>query len=187
MVRGLQRLEEIPRPAKPLINKWKRRMTRTSRPASPRSCPLPKAGPRARPPPAGAGGRQSEGRRRQDHDRDQSRHRAGRDRRARADRRSRPAGQCFDRARHRPRTARISTYDVLIGEAPMRDGRAADRGAATFHRALDARSLRPRARDRPARATALSACAARSANSTPARARTISPTCWSTARRRSIC
>ena len=57
---------------------------------------------------------------------------------------------------------RTSTYDVLTGAPPMRDGRAADRGAAALHRALDHGSVRPRARDRPASATAPSACAPRS-------------------------
>ena len=85
------------------------------------------------------------------------------------------------------KSRRTSTYDVLTGAG------------------ADARRpcCRPRCRSFPSRrrrmdlsgleleigqsATAPSACAPRSANSTPARASYDSLTCWSTARRRSIC
>ncbi len=65
---------------------------------------------------------------------------------------------------------RTSTYDVLTGEAPMRDGGAADRGAAARHRALDHGPLRPRARDRPAARPRLPPAQRARANSTTARA-----------------
>ena len=42
------------------------------------------------------------------------------------------------------RSRRYSTYDVLIGEAALRDAIVHDRGAALASRAVDARSLRPR-------------------------------------------
>ena len=46
------------------------------------------------------------------------------------------------------RSRRYSTYDVLIGEATLRDAIVADRGAAAASRAVDPRSLRPRTRNR---------------------------------------
>ena len=133
--------------------------------------------------------RQSERRRRQDHDRDQSRHRARRHRRARADRRSRPAGQCIDRSRHRAQDRRHSTYDVLTGEASLRD--------AVLPTAVPRLSIAPstldlsgleleigQERDRAFRLrNALDAAQRRRS----AGMRPISPMCWSTVRRRSIC
>ena len=75
-----------------------------------------RCGPAAKPRVLGA--RQPEGRRRQDHHRDQSRHGARRDRREGADHRSRPAGQCLDRPRHRPQEPPVSTYRRADRRAP---------------------------------------------------------------------
>ena len=47
------------------------------------------------------------------------------------------------------RNREVSTYDVLIGEAPLREADRRDRGAAAVDRAVDDGSVRPRARDRP--------------------------------------
>ncbi len=106
---------------------------------------------------AGDRDRQSEGRRRQDHDRDQSRHRARRDRRARADHRSRSAGQCLDRARHRPPQSPLLDLRRADGRGDVARRRAGHRGPAPLDRALDARSLRPRARSQPGARPRLSA------------------------------
>ena len=87
------------------------------------------------------------------------------------------------------RSRRISTYDVLIGEAALRDAIVADRGAAAVS-SRRRRSICPASSSRSARrATAPSVCATRSRRSTRAsrRRRRISATCWSTVRRRSIC
>ena len=46
------------------------------------------------------------------------------------------------------RNRNCSTYDVLIGEAPLREAVVADRGAAAAHRLLDHGSVGPRARTR---------------------------------------
>ena len=43
------------------------------------------------------------------------------------------------------RSRNCSTYDVLIGEAPLREAVVADRGAAAAYRGLDHGSVRPRA------------------------------------------
>ena len=80
---------------------------------------------------------------------------------------------------------RTSTYDVLAGSGADARRGDPDRGAAALHRAVDHGSVRPRARDRPANATAPTGCAPRSTTSTTARRLSTSPTCWSTARRRS--
>ena len=79
---------------------------------------------------------------------------------------------------------RTSTYDVLTGAAPMRE--------AVLPTAVPQLSIAPSTSICPAsnwksarRATAPSACAMRCARSTPARTRTTSPMCWSTARLRS--
>ena len=64
------------------------------------------------------------------------------------------------------RNRNCSTYDVLIGEAPLRDAVVRDRGAAAAHRALDDGSVRPRARTRRTPATAPTGCAMRSPRST---------------------
>ena len=47
------------------------------------------------------------------------------------------------------RSRRFSTYDVLTAGATLRDAIVSDRRPAPLDRTLDARSLRPRARDRP--------------------------------------
>ena len=131
--------------------------------------------------------RQSEGRRRQDHDRHQSRHRARRDRREGADRRSRSAGQRLDRPRHRPaQTARCSTYDVLIGEAPLRDAILAT-AVPRLHIAastLDLSGLELEIGTARDRAFRLAQCARRAEQR---RRQRLSPMCWSIVRRRSIC
>ena len=97
----------------------------------------------------GCSPRQPEGRRRQDDDRHQSRHRARRHRRGCPDHRSRSAGQCLDRPRHRP--AQPPLLDLRRARRrnslARRDRR--DRGAAASSCAFDARSLRPRAGNRP--------------------------------------
>ena len=85
------------------------------------------------------------------------------------------------------KSRRTSTYDVLDRRGADARRGAADRGAAAFHRAVDA-SISPASSSKSASsATAPSACATRSTNSTRHARRTTSPTCWSIARRRSIC
>ena len=46
------------------------------------------------------------------------------------------------------RNRNCSTYDVLIGEAPLREAVVADRGSAAAHRLLDHGPVGPRARAR---------------------------------------
>ncbi len=136
---------------------------------------------------SGARGRQPEGRRRQDHDGDQSRHRARRDRRGSAHHRSRSAGQCLDRARHRP--PQSAALDLRCSDWRSDAARChrRDRGAAAASGAVDTRSLRARARNRPgARSRLPLAQCARAAEHASRPARPNSPTCWSTVRRRSI-
>ena len=60
------------------------------------------------------------------------------------------------------RSRNCSTYDVLIGEAPLARRGGADRGAAAAYRRLDHGSVRPRTRTRDRRAAARSGCAMRS-------------------------
>ena len=82
------------------------------------------------------------------------------------------------------RNRRHSTYDVLTGEAALRDAMVAT--AVPRLHLRHRRSISPASSSRSARrATAPSACAARCRRSTRA-ATTNSLTCWSTARLRSI-
>ena len=84
------------------------------------------------------------------------------------------------------RARRTSTYDVLTGAAPHARRRGADRGAAALHRAIDARSFRPRTRNRPGARPRLPFAHRTCQYSTAASAATISLMCWSIARLRSI-
>ncbi len=86
--------------------------------------------------------RQPEGWRGQDNDGDQPRNGAGGDRRRRADHRPRPAGQRLDGPRHRPQEPRDLDLRPDAGRGDDRRSRGADRGAAGFGGALDARSPR---------------------------------------------
>ena len=85
------------------------------------------------------------------------------------------------------RNRKRSTYDVLIGEAPLRDA-ILTTAVPRLHIApstLDLSGLRTRNRAR--RATAPSGCAMRSRRSmTAAPTRSTTPMCWSIVRRRSI-
>ena len=85
------------------------------------------------------------------------------------------------------RNRRYSTYDVLIGEAALRDAIVATAVPRLHLRRR--RSICPGSNLKSARrATAPSACATRwRRSSTVAPAKRNSATCWSTARRRSIC
>ena len=60
------------------------------------------------------------------------------------------------------RNRNCSTYDVLIGEASLREARGADRGAASAHRAIDHGPVGPRARTGHRHPAAPSGCAMRS-------------------------
>ena len=59
------------------------------------------------------------------------------------------------------RSRNHSTYDVLTGEAALRDVDRRHRRAASASRAVDARPLRSRARDRPGARSRVSVCAMR--------------------------
>ncbi len=84
------------------------------------------------------------------------------------------------------RARRTSTYDVLTGAAPHARRSGADRGAAALYRAIDARSFRPRTRNRPGARPRLPFAHRACQSSTAASAATISLMCWSIARLRSI-
>jgi len=93
--------------------------------------------------PAHPGDGQQKGRGWQDHHRDQSRHRrllgdrrAGDDRRSRSQGNASPPVSSFAAA-----TASCSTYDVLIGEAPLRDAVVPTAGVPRLHIAASTNDL----------------------------------------------
>src|SRR5262249_50660574 len=89
------------------------------------------------------------GRRGQAKDRYNLRPGARRHGRAGADHRSRSAGQCLDRARHRPPQSSPLDLRCVDGRGHLVRCGAGDRRSTPVHRAVDTRSLRPRARSQP--------------------------------------